>query len=169
MNQYFFYFNLLIIIYRVKQSFYNFVVNSLIKALFILLYKQTKYFLESHMNSVSDCCLTPSEYFQLYVYHGKNKLHFDEMMISVFWTCLSFVGAWVHPPVLCGVHIAHLFSFLCCVFVLFVFILCLVYPMLPVSRDCLHPVSCVPNVASFSGLSILNYPSIFSNIYFCIR
>jgi hypothetical protein len=36
---------------------------------------------------------------------------------------------------------------------LFVFILCLVYPMLPVSQDCLHPVSCVPNVASFSGLS----------------
>jgi phosphatidylglycerophosphate synthase len=55
---------------------------------------------------------------------------------------------------------------------LFVFILCLVYPMLPVSLDCLstpyvlctqcyqflwigclHLMSCLPNVASFSGLS----------------
>ena len=37
--------------------------------------------------------------------------------------------------------------------VLFVFVLCLVCPMLPVSLDCLRPVSCVPNVASVSGLS----------------
>jgi hypothetical protein len=38
----------------------------------------------------------------------------------------------------CGVHVAHRFSFLCCgVFLCFV---------------CLHPVSCVPNVASVSGL-----------------
>jgi hypothetical protein len=47
------------------------------------------------------------------------------------------------------------------VFVLFVFLLCLVYPMLSVSLDCfcfvcLRPVSCVPNVASVSGLSILD-------------
>ena len=60
--------------------------------------------------------------------------------------------------------------FLCCVFlfVLFVFVLCLVYPMLPVSLDCsfliapcfvcLRPVSCVPNVASFSGLFFLDCP-----------
>jgi hypothetical protein len=41
----------------------------------------------------------------------------------------------------------------CYQFLRIVFILCLVYPMLPVSLDCLHPVSCVPNVASFSGLS----------------
>ena len=37
---------------------------------------------------------------------------------------------------------------------LFVFVLCLVYPMLPVSLDCLHLISCVPNVASFSGLFV---------------
>ena len=55
---------------------------------------------------------------------------------------------------------------LCCVFVLSFFVLCtlccpclgivifrLVYPMLPVSRDCLSQ-SCVPYVARFSGLSI---------------
>jgi len=37
-------------------------------------------------------------------------------------------------PIFGGVHVAHLFSFLCCV--LFVFVLCLVCPMLPVSLDC---------------------------------
>ena len=48
--------------------------------------------------------------------------------------------------VFCGV--------LCCFFiVMFFFILCLVFPMLPVALDCLHPVSCVPNAASGSGLS----------------
>jgi len=66
----------------------------------------------------------------------------------------------------------------CCVFVLFIFILCtlcyqflwivhfwlplrLVYPMLPVSLDCpfmITPSSCVPYVTSFSGLSILGCP-----------
>jgi hypothetical protein len=51
---------------------------------------------------------------------------------------------------------------------------CLVYPMLPVSLDCpfvlplrysltfICRVSCVPNVASFSGLSIVDHT-------FCIR
>jgi hypothetical protein len=39
---------------------------------------------------------------------------------------------------------------LCCVFVLFVFVLCLVYPMLPVSQDC----------------PFLIAPSVFSNVYF---
>ena len=37
----------------------------------------------------------------------------------------------------------------------------LVYPMLPVSLDCpflITPSSCVPYVASFSGLSVLDYP-----------
>ena len=59
------------------------------------------------------------------------------------------------------VHFAHLFSFLCCVFcvclssscvlcfvclrpvscVLFVFVLCLVYSMFPVSLDCLYLIA----------------------------
>ena len=42
----------------------------------------------------------------------------------------------------------------CCQFLWIVFVLCFVYPMLPVSLDCLRLVFCVPNVASFSGLSI---------------
>jgi uncharacterized protein YhhL (DUF1145 family) len=41
----------------------------------------------------------------------------------------------------------------CCQCLWIVVVLCLVYPMLPVSLDCLRPVSCVPNVVSVSGLS----------------
>ena len=57
------------------------------------------------------------------------------------------------------------------------FVMCLLYPMLPVSLDCpfslplrysltfICPVSCVPYVASFSGLSFFITPSVFSNMY----
>ena len=44
-----------------------------------------------------------------------------------------------------GVYVYHRFSFLCYVVVLFCFV-------------CLRPVSCVPNVAKVSGLSILDCP-----------
>ena len=55
--------------------------------------------------------------------------------------------------------------------------MCLLYPMLPVFLDCpfslplrysltcICPVSCVPYVASFSGLYFFIIPSVFSNIY----
>jgi hypothetical protein len=46
------------------------------------------------------------------------------------------------PPGFGGVHVAHLFSLLCCA-------LCFV---------CVHPVSCVLNIACVSGLSILDCP-----------
>ena len=49
----------------------------------------------------------------------------------------------VSPPVYGGVSVAHLLSFLCCVFCF----VCIV----------LRPVSCVPNVASFSRLTILDW------------
>jgi hypothetical protein len=69
---------------------------------------------------------------------------------------------------------AHLFSFCVVFFVFFVFVLCLVYSKLPISLDCpllialsvfsnvyflpiICPMSCVPNVTSVSGLSILDY------------
>jgi hypothetical protein len=59
--------------------------------------------------------------------------------------------------IFCGVCVAHRFRFLCCVVhcfcVLFVFVLCLVYSTLPVSLDCVRPVSCVLNIAIVSGLS----------------
>ena len=42
------------------------------------------------------------------------------------------------PPIFARISVAHLFSFLCCavLYALFVFILCLVCPMLPMSLDC---------------------------------
>ena len=59
---------------------------------------------------------------------------------------------------------------LCCQFlsiVSFVLPLRLVYPMLPVSLDCpflITPSSCVPNVASFSGLSVSDYPFVLCTL-----
>ena len=51
------------------------------------------------------------------------------------------------PVFVCEVRIAHRFIFLYCVI-------------------CLNHVSCVPNVASVSGFSILGCSSIFSNVQF---
>ena len=62
------------------------------------------------------------------------------------------------------------------------YVLCLVCPLLPVSLDCpflivpsvffnvyllstVCPMSCVPNGACISGLSIRDYPLVFSNVY----
>jgi hypothetical protein len=53
-----------------------------------------------------------------------------------------------------GLHVAHLISFLCFLFVLFVFVLCLVYPMLPVSLD--YPFLIVPSVFSNVDLFCLS-------------
>ena len=59
---------------------------------------------------------------------------------------------------------------LCCQFlsiVSFVLPLRLVYPMLPVSLDCtflITPSYCVPNVASFSGLSVSDYPFVLCTL-----
>ena len=59
---------------------------------------------------------------------------------------------------------------LCCQFlsiVSFVLPLRLVYPMLPVSLDCpflITPSSCVPYVASFSGLSVFDYPFVLCTL-----
>jgi hypothetical protein len=87
---------------------------------------------------------------------------------------LTFCEHMGSPPVFGSVRVAHFFLAFCVLFfILFDLVLCLVYPMLPVSLDypflirysltfiCL--VSCVPNVASFSGLPILD--SVFSNVY----
>jgi hypothetical protein len=57
--------------------------------------------------------------------------------------------------VLCGVFGLFIFVLctLCCQCLWVVFVLCLVYTMLPVSLGCLRLVSCVHYVASVSGLS----------------
>ena len=75
----------------------------------------------------------------------------------------SFSGLSVfdYPFVLCT---------LCCQFLWIVHFwlpLRLVYPMLPVSLDCpflITPSSCVPNVASFSGLSVSDYPFVLCSL-----
>jgi hypothetical protein len=56
------------------------------------------------------------------------------------------------PLVFGGVCVSHLFSFLCCHFTLFVFVLCLVYPILPVTLHC----------------PFLIAPSGFSNVFFIV-
>jgi hypothetical protein len=48
----------------------------------------------------------------------------------------------------------------CCQF------LWIVHSSLSLSFLCLHPLSCVPNVVSFSGLSILDFPSVTGNIWY---
>ena len=76
------------------------------------------------------------------------------------------------PAVSGGVHAAHLFNFLwvfcivlfyLCICVLFVFVLCLMCPMLPVSPHCsfLIPISVFSNVCSKAVKS----PSIASSNY----
>ena len=67
-----------------------------------------------------------------------------------------FMGFMSFLRYLCALAHSGVQHILCCVF-LFLFVLCFVYPMLPVSLDCfcfVCLVFCVPYVASFSGLSI---------------
>ena len=121
------------------------------------------------------------------------------------WYSLTFIC-----PVSCVPYVVQFsgLSIFYCPFGIFwcLFVLCLVYPMLPVSLDCLFliaplvfsnvylscilcilccqflwivhfwlppwysitficPVSCVPYVARFSGLSIFDCPLVFPNVY----
>jgi len=109
-------------------------------------------------------------------------------------SCVPYVASFsglpfcITPSVFSSIYLSCVLCTLCCQFlwivlfyypfgILYLFVLCLVYPMLPVSLDCpfsfplrysltfICPVSCVPNVASFSGLSFFITPSVFSNIY----
>jgi len=72
-----------------------------------------------------------------------------------------------------------LLELVCSIYVLFLFVLCLVCQMLPVSLGypfviapsvfflIYFPVSCVPNVASISGVSILDFPvGFFFSLFF---
>ena len=85
------------------------------------------------------------------------------------------------PPFSCGPYVASfsrlsvlyypfVLCTLCCQFlwtVRFWLSLRLVYPMLPVSLDCsflINPSSCVPYVASFSGLSVFDYPFVLCTL-----
>jgi len=67
--------------------------------------------------------------------------HILTIWIAWRWSCERHALLTVHEhlsshPVFGGVPVGHLFSFLCCVFVLFAFVLCRVYSIMPVSLDC---------------------------------
>ena len=111
-------------------------------------------------------------------------------------SCVPYVASfsglsfYITPSVFSNMYLSCVLCILCCQFLWIVllhypfgilqhvFVLCLVYLMLPVSLDCLFtlplrysltcicPVSCVSYVASFSGFSFYITPSVFSNIYF---
>ena len=78
--------------------------------------------------------------------------------VNVSTQCLPFpTFSYSVVPVFGGTRDALRFSFLCCVFcficlrlvffVLFVFVLCLLYPLLPVSMDCSFLIA--PSVSFF--------------------
>ena len=78
-------------------------------------------------------------------------------MLPVSLVCLFFAA----PSVFSNVYLSCVLCVQCCQF------LWLVHSSLPLqfSLTFICPVSCVSNVASFSGLSILRAPSVFSNVY----
>jgi hypothetical protein len=104
--------------------------------------------------------------------------------------CCQFlwIVLFIAPLVFSSIHLSCVLCTLCCQFLWIVlfyypfgilyhsFVLCLVYPMLPVSLDCSFSlplryslpficlVSCVSYVASFYGLSFFITPSVFSTI-----
>jgi hypothetical protein len=119
--------------------------------------------------------------------------------LPLSFVCLRPVSCVPNVAGFSGLSIHH------CPSLLFVFVQCLVYQMLPVSLDCplmiapqfclssscvlctkccqffwivhsglplsfvyLRPVSCVPNVASFSGLSIHDCPSVVFVFVLCL-
>jgi hypothetical protein len=124
---------------------------------------------------------------------------------SWIWIVLFFIT----PSVFSKIYLSCVLCTLCCQFLWIVlvyspvgilqhlFVMCLLYPMLPVSLDCpfslplrysltfICPVSCVPYVASFSGLyfsllplrysltgictvSCVSYVASFSGLFFFI-
>ena len=96
-----------------------------------------------------------------YVIHYEYSWHYITGMFSNVSTwrisykkqgkCLPFSSTWIQPWLLVVSVLLIFFNFLCCV-VFFCF-------------ACFRPVSCVPNVVSFSGLSFLCCLSIFWRLF----
>ena len=99
--------------------------------------------------------------------HSKPKYVYDLLRTRVIWDISKEMTKWLFDKVgsLSGLVIFRLIYYdhvdkQIKVQILFLFTaFCVVFSCFPV---CLRPVSCVPNVASFSGLSILDYPHWFS-------
>ena len=90
---------------------------------------------------IADNFITDNTFIWLYIWVTWRSRH-----------CFPFASTWVHLLFFCDVCVADLFVFsvVLCFLVLFVFVLCLVCPMLPVSLDC----------------PFLIASSVFSNVYF---
>jgi hypothetical protein len=74
------------------------------------------------------------------------------------WIVFFFITPWVFS----NIYLSCVLCILCCQFLWIVFFLL----SLGYSLTCICPVSCVPYVASFSGLSFFFItPWVFSNIY----
>jgi hypothetical protein len=95
------------------------------------------------------CCIAPSVFSNIYLF-------FVPYVASFYG--LSF---FITPSVFSNSYLSCVLCILCCQF------LCIVFFSLPLgySLTVICPVSCIPYVASFSGLSFLITPSVFSNMY----
>jgi len=81
-------------------------------------------------------------------YLGCSVRHYLQLFVGGFMSYLRYLCLFVDS----GVQ-----RILCCVFVLFVFVLCFVYSMLPVSVD--YPfLIALSTFSSFCGLSIFDFP-----------
>ena len=124
--------------------------------------------------SVSDylfvLCTLCCQFLSIFSFILPLRLVYPMLPVSLdcqFWLPLRLVASFSelsvsdYPFVLC---------ILCCQFPWIVrswLPLRLVYPLLPVSLDCpflITPSSCVPYVASFSGLSVFDYPFVLCNL-----
>ena len=82
-------------------------------------------------------------------------------------SCVPYVASFsglsffITPSVFSNMYLSCVLCILCCQFL---WIVLLHYPF-GILLTCICPVSCVPYVASFSGLSFYITPSVFSNMY----
>ena len=113
-----------------------------------------------------DCpfLITPSSCIPYVIsFSGFSVFHYPFVLCTLCCQFLWIVRFWL--PLVSCVPYPFVLCTLCCQFlwiVRFWLPLRLVYPMLPVSLDCqflITPSSCVPYVASFSGLSVCITPS----------
>ena len=108
-------------------------------------------------------CITPSSYVPHFASFSGLSVLITPSSCVLYVTRVSGLSVSDYPFVLCT---------LCCQFlwiVCFWLPLRLVYPILPVSLDCpflITPSSCVPYVASFTGLSIFDYPFVLCTLCF---
>ena len=121
--------------------------------------------------------ITKSKMYTSTVLNSVVLLAYIVIKLNYFWYVQKITGVTLFFLVELVLFIFIFFCVVLCFCVLSVFVLCLVYPMLPVSLDCpftlplrysltcICPVSCVPYVASFSGLSLFITPSVLSNVY----